>query len=80
MYSTYKLPQGSQGLLRVAGVALMSSVRSWSTLVAEFISPPKVYTFSSIVANIIPKSVKCIQSVTKSKVCLPRRKKRKACG
>ena len=34
-------------------------------LVAEFISPQKVYTFSSIVANIIPKSEKCIRSATK---------------
>ena len=36
-------------------------------LVAEFISPPpKVPTFSFIVVNIIPKSVKCIHSATKS--------------
>ena len=35
------------------------------SLVAEFISPPKVYTFSFIVGNIIPKSVKCIHSATK---------------
>ena len=34
-------------------------------LVAEFIGPKKVYTFSFIVGNIIPKSVKCIHSVTK---------------
>ena len=34
-------------------------------LVAEFISPPKVYTVSFIVGNIIPKSVKCIHSATK---------------
>ena len=34
-------------------------------LVAEFRSPPKVYTFSFIVGNIIPKSVKCIHSATK---------------
>ena len=27
--------------------------------------PQKVYTFSSIVGNIIPKSVKCIHSATK---------------
>ena len=36
-----------------------------SFLVAEFRSPPKVYTFSFIVGNIIPKSVKCIHSATK---------------
>ena len=35
-----------------------------SFLVAEFRSPPKVYTFSFIVGNIIPKSVKCIHSAT----------------
>ena len=34
-------------------------------LVAEFISPRKVYTFSFIVGNIIPKSEKCIHSATK---------------
>ena len=33
-------------------------------LVAEFISPQKFYTFSFIVGNIIPKSVKCIHSAT----------------
>ena len=33
-------------------------------LVAEFIGP-KVYTFSFIVGNIVPKSVKCIHSATK---------------
>ena len=31
---------------------------------AEFISPPKVYTFSFILGNIIPKSVKCVHSAT----------------
>ena len=36
-----------------------------SYLVAEFIRPPKLYTFSFIVDNIIPKSVKCIHSTTK---------------
>ena len=36
-------------------------------LVAEFIGPPKVYTFSFIVGTIIPKSVKCIHSATKTK-------------
>ena len=36
-----------------------------SGLVAEFIGPQKVYTFSFIVGNIIPKSVKCIHSATK---------------
>ena len=35
-------------------------------LVAEFISP-KVYTSSIIVGNIIPKSVRCIHSATKTK-------------
>ena len=40
-------------------------VKALETLVAEFISPPKVYTFSFIVGNIIPKSVKCIHSATK---------------
>ena len=39
-------------------------------LVAEFISPPKVYAFSFIVGNIIPKSVKCIHSATKI-TCTP---------
>ena len=34
-------------------------------LVAEFISPEKVYTFSFIVGNTIQKSVKCIHSATK---------------
>ena len=35
-------------------------------LVAEFISPQKkVYTFSFIVGNTIPKSVKCVHSATK---------------
>ena len=34
-------------------------------LVAEFISHPKVYTFSFIVGSIIQKSVKCILSATK---------------
>ena len=34
-------------------------------LVAEFISPPKVCTFSLLVGNIIRKSVKCIHSATK---------------
>ena len=34
-------------------------------LVAEFISPPKVYTFSFIVGSIIPKSLQCIHSATK---------------
>ena len=33
-------------------------------LVAEFISPPNVCTFSFIVGNIVPKSVKCIHSAT----------------
>ena len=37
-------------------------------LVAEFISPPKIYTFSFIVGNIIPKSAKCIHSATKFRV------------
>ena len=36
-------------------------------MVAEFIGPPKVYTFSFIVGNIIARSVKCIHSATKSK-------------
>ena len=36
-----------------------------SNLVAEFISPQKVYTFPFIVGSIIPKSVKCIHSATK---------------
>ena len=35
-------------------------------LVAEFISPKKVYTFSFIVGGIILKSVKCIHSATKT--------------
>ena len=35
-------------------------------LVAEFISPPKVYTFSFVVGDIIPKGVKCIHSATKN--------------
>ena len=35
-------------------------------LVAEFISPKK-YTFSFIVGNIFPKSVKCIHSATKKR-------------
>ena len=34
-------------------------------LVAEFISPKKVYTFSFTVGDTIPKSVKCIHSATK---------------
>ena len=38
---------------------------SWVYLVAEFISPPKVYTFSGLVVDIIPKSVKCIHSATR---------------
>ena len=38
----------------------------FQSLVAEFISPPKVYTFSFIVGNIIPKSVRCIHSATKN--------------
>ena len=37
-------------------------------LVAEFISPRKVYTFRLVVGIIIPKSVKCIHSATKFKV------------
>ena len=39
--------------------------------VAEFISPKKVYTFSFIVVNIIPKSVKCIHPATKNIPCTP---------
>ena len=35
-------------------------------LVVEFISPPKVHTFIFLVGNIIPKSVKCVHSATKS--------------
>ena len=38
-------------------------------LVAEFISPKKMYTFSFVVGNIIPKSVSCIHSATKGKYC-----------
>ena len=34
-------------------------------LVAEFIRPPKVYTFRFVVGNILPESVKCIHSATK---------------
>ena len=34
-------------------------------LVAEFISPTKVYTFGFIMGNITQKSVKCIHSATK---------------
>ena len=34
-------------------------------LVAELISPQKVYTFGFIVGTAIPKSVKCIHSATK---------------
>ena len=37
-------------------------------LLAEFISPQKVYTFGFIVGHIIPKSAKCIHSATKTKV------------
>ena len=36
-----------------------SSNEGFLYLVAEFISPPKVYTFSFIVGNIFPQSVKC---------------------
>ena len=35
------------------------------SLVAEFISPPKVYTFGFIAGITIPKSVECIHSATK---------------
>ena len=35
-----------------------------TNLVAGFISPQNVYTFSFIAGNIIPKSVKCIHSAT----------------
>ena len=43
-------------------------VSLWFSLVSEFISPPKVYTFSFIVGDLIPKSLKCIHSATKSGV------------
>ena len=42
-----------------------------SVLVAEFISPQKVYTFSFILGTIIPKSVKCIHSATKYSKIIP---------
>ena len=35
-----------------------------TNLAAEFISPPKVYTFSSLEDYSIPKSVKCAHSAT----------------
>ena len=37
------------------------------SLVAEFIGPPKVYTFGFFVGSIIPKSVKCIHSANETK-------------
>ena len=40
-------------------------LRRVQTLVAEFISPKKVYTFSFIVGDIIQKVKKCIHSATK---------------
>ena len=43
-------------------LGLSASLHSF--LVAEFTSPPKVFTFSFIVGNIIPKSVKCFHSAT----------------
>ena len=44
---------------------LVFRVRKTLNLVAEFTKPPKVCTFSFIVGNIIPKSVKCLHSATK---------------
>ena len=39
-------------------------------LVADFISPKRVYTFSSIGGYSIPKSLKCAHSATKVYDCL----------
>ena len=47
------------------GLQLCRDPTVQESLVAEFISPPKVYTFSFIVGNIIPRSVECIRSATK---------------
>ena len=43
---------------------LLGSLDRTFNLLAEFISPKKVYTFSSIGDYSIPKSVKCAQSAT----------------
>ena len=58
----YRDPQHYSALIRFPTL--------WGLLycyfVAEFISPPKVYTFSFRVGSIIPESVKCIHSATKN--------------
>ena len=48
-------------------MCIFTDIMSCSNLVAEFISPKKVYTFSFIVGSIIQKSVKCIHSATKAR-------------
>ena len=45
---------------------ISSLLAMFGYLVAEFIGPKKVYTFSSMRDHDIPRSVKCTQSATKA--------------
>ena len=49
---------------RLRNVSIKGSTQA-SILSCRVSKPPKVYTFSFIVGNVIPKSVKCIHSATK---------------
>ena len=58
-------PELGFGLSCLRAQACVGGVYGVLVLVAEFTSPQKVYKFSFIVGNTIPKSVKCIHSATR---------------